>query len=66
MPRPPAPRPSKLARSIVRLIQNGQVSDFATWHRGYPLHAAATPLAEAARTADWLLARFPSATWSAR
>lgn len=66
IPLPPAPRPSKLARSIVRLIQNGQVSDFATWHRGYPLHAAATPLAEAARTADWLLARFPSATWSAR
>ena len=66
IPLPPAPRPSKLARSIVRLIQNGQVSDFATWHRGHPLHAAATPLAEAARAADWLLARFPSTSWSAR
>ena len=66
MPLPPARRPSKLTCGIIRLIQNGQVSDFPRWHHGQPLRPPATPLAEAARAADWLLARFPLATWDAR
>ena len=50
--------PSRVARGLLRLVEDGYVSTFTQWAKTHEL-TVGHPLSEAARVAEYILTRFP-------